>query len=750
MKLIIAEKPSLARTVAKVIGITKDNSKSAGHIECKEGYVVTWVFGHILELCEPQEYDEKYKSWNIDLLPIVPDTWKYRVKADAKEQFNNIKTLLKSAMTIINCGDPDREGQLLIDELLIHLKVKLPVKRLLILDPKDTAIRKSLENMEDNSKYYSWYQAGLLRSQADWLIGMNFTRAFTALGSRSGMEGVTSVGRVQTPTLKLIYDRHLAIQNYKLVHFYNLIAEFTTDVGETFMAKLDLKAAGLPLDSEGRFLSVNELTDISNKINDKLAEISRYEVKAGETAPPSLFKLSDLQAVANAKFGLSADGTLKIAQSLYEKQLITYPRTACAYLPESLHADAAKIMDDLIGVFVFPLNEYTEIKKLIDVKIKSKAFDDKKLDGESHFAIIPTGDMTNASSLDSYEHQIFDLIGMQYIAQFMPNLQFEQTNGTVDCENYKFNFNGKVIKSLGWKELFIAWNKLTSKVQEDDDSENKDNQKLPPLQLKQNIKNTLNNAIQKSTTTKPKPYTEGTLIKAMANIHNLLDDTVKSYYSNQDKAKQVADTYKKVLKDTAGLGTEATRAGIIKTLKARDFINTVGKNLVITDKGIQFMELLTKNNNLLEFSNLTSPLTTAFYEQELDHVLNHKQQASSFYNDIVVNLLHKKLNTIKEMLQILPVTAKKTGTATGEKCPECSSDIIERDGKFGKWKSCSGYPRCKWKPPQAEKPKAEASGKKCDKCGSEMLKRKSKDGNSKFLACSGFPKCKNIQPLEGM
>jgi DNA topoisomerase-3 len=214
MKLIIAEKPSLARTVARVIGIIKDNSKSSGHIECKDGYVVTWVFGHIIKLYEPDEYDNRFKSWDVGLLPIIPETWKYQTIPSSKTQFNNIKGLLKSATVVINCGDPDREGQLLVDELLLHLKVKLPVKRLLILDPKDSAIRKALNNMEDNRKYYSWYQAGLLRSQADWLIGMNFTRAFTKLGNRSGTDGVISVGRVQTPTLKLIYDRHLAIQNY--------------------------------------------------------------------------------------------------------------------------------------------------------------------------------------------------------------------------------------------------------------------------------------------------------------------------------------------------------------------------------------------------------------------------------------------------------------------------------------------------------------------------------------------------------
>ncbi|RTL11790.1 MAG: DNA topoisomerase III [Neisseriaceae bacterium] len=784
MKLIIAEKPSLARTVAKVIGITNDNSRSSGHIVCKDNYVITWVFGHILELYEPQDYGEKYKSWSLDLLPIVPTTWKYQVKKDAKDQFNNIKTLLKSATTVINCGDPDREGQLLIDELLLHLNVKLPTKRLLILDPKDSAIKKALNEMEDNSKYRSWYQAGLLRSQADWLIGMNCTRAFTQLGSRSGVDGVVSVGRVQTPTLKLIYDRHLAIQNYKPLNFYNLMAEFATNTGESFTAKLDLKSTGLPLDIEGRLLNDSELKIISEKINGKLGFISEYEVKAGETSPPSLFKLSDLQAVANAKLGLSADETLKIAQSLYEKQLITYPRTACACLPESLHADAAKIVPMLIPDLILAVQIDASI---VDLSIKSKAFDDKKLDGESHFAIIPTGVAPYYEALTQIEISIFNLIGLQYIIQFMPNLKFEQTTGTVDCENYKFNFSGKVIKSLGWKEAVVKNNLLNKhKTDEDnEDNDDKEEQKLPTLVLNQDVKNIFNNNIQKSTTTKPKPYTEGTLIKAMANIHNLLDEIVKSYYNNKTEAKQAADTYKKILKDTAGLGTEATRAGIIKTLKTRQFITNKGKNLEITDKGLQFMGLIASGKNLIEFSQLTSPLTTAMYEQELDNVLNHKRQANDFYNEIVNNLLHPKLELIRQILNEMPLPAnKQSRVITGEKCPKCNSDILERDGKFGKFKGCSNYPNCKYIVPRVKAPvavieqncpqcgsaivekdgkfgkflacsnnpnckwtKVHAKPKSCPKCGKEMVKRKSKDGTKEFLGCSGFPDCKNIEWL---
>ncbi len=747
MKLIIAEKPSLARTVAKVIGIIKDNSKSGGHIECNNGYIVTWVFGHILELWQPQDYNEKFKSWSVDLLPIVPNIWQYHVKSDAKSQFNNIKTLLKSATMVINCGDPDREGQLLIDELLLYLQVKLPIKRLLILDPKDMAISKALDNMEENSKYFSWYQAGLLRLQADWLIGMNMTRAFTQLGSRINMQGVVSVGRVQTPTLKLIYDRYLAIQNYKPLNFYNFIAEFTTNTAEVFTAKLDLKATGLSLDEEGRLLHDSELKIINEKINGKLATICEYEVKAEEIPPPKLFILSDLQAIANAKLGLSADETLKNAQSLYERQLITYPRTACAYLPESLHADAEKILNE-IGTPYHYINQNFNVNK-IDPKIKSKAFDDSKLGGESHFAIIPTGYMKNVNMLQGYELDLFNIICIQYIFQFLPNIKVDKTNGVVNCEGYKFNFSGKVINSLGWKELQDVFNdaiknekQYTSEESGDHDAES---QKLPQLSLNQNVKNTFNNNIQKSTTTKPKLYTEGALIKTMANIHNLLDGIVKSYYRDECEAKSMVESYKRILKDTAGLGTEATRAGIIKTLKTRNFIANKGKSLEITDKGIDFMKYIASDVNLIKFSQLTSPITTAIYEQKLDNVLNHKLEATEFYNNIVDELLYPNLNSLKEMINILPtpLKSKQSVINTGKKCPECACDLVERAGKFGKFIACSGYPKCKWVPPRPDRPSPLITDKKCPSCRTGVLVKR-KGAKGEFLGCNKFPNCKHI------
>ena len=273
-KLIIAEKPSLARAVAKVIGVVKEH-KAEGYLECADGYCITWVFGHIVENAKPEHYDIKNKYFRMDNLPIIPSIWELLPKSSSKTQYDNIKKLLKRATLVINCGDPDREGQLLVDELLIHFNCKLPAKRLLILDPKDAAIKKAVANMEDNSKYFNWYLAGLLRSQSDWLIGFNFSPAFTLLGQRLEIikDGVISIGRVQTPTLKLIYDRSLSIDNYKPLSFYNLQATFNTLDSKSFTAKLDFSGLNLTLDADGRLLDKKPLENIQSAINGKAGTV---------------------------------------------------------------------------------------------------------------------------------------------------------------------------------------------------------------------------------------------------------------------------------------------------------------------------------------------------------------------------------------------------------------------------------------------------------------------------------------------
>ncbi len=770
MKLIIAEKPSLARNVGAAIGVIKSHNlgEGNGYLECKDGYFVTWLIGHVLEPAEPEAYNAIFKNRGINHLPISPETWLLVEKKDTKKQFNIVKDLIQKAELIINCGDPDREGQLLMDELFIYLNIKnKPIKRLLILDPKPSAILDALSKMENNSNYESWYQAGLLRQQADWLIGMNFSRAFSALNLvMTNQSESFPAGRVQTPTLMLTYHRDMAVENFKAVNFYNLFTTFNTANNEKFVAKLDLASVeSIALDN-GYLVDDKPLKTIIDEIKTKSGGVVSYENKDSVTHPPLPFKLSTIQKEANRQLGISVGQITKAIQVLYEKQLITYPGTDCEFLPESFHADAPNILNSLSNLFA------NEVKGA-DATIKSKSFSDKDLDGNPHFGIIPTGELKGLSDTDSHSQAIYKIIAIQYIAQFYKTLNHNNVSVVVSVDKYNFKCSSKFITQLGWKALF----KATDEV---DDSE--ENQKIPKLSVNQQI-SVADNEIKASKTKKPQYFTEGTLIDAMVNIHASIENIVRLYETDEAKVKEMVSQYKKVLKETSGLGTGRTRERILAALKSHEYLTAKGKNIITTDKGRRFARFLMDGENLHTFSMVSSPLTTAIYEQQLDGVYKKTYSAQQFKVELD-NAIKEKIAFTKSLYTKLISSAnvekcpkcevgiliEKSGTygkfkacnnypecdyiakkekspqsTTGEKCPECGSEIIEREGKFGKWKSCSGYPKCKWTPPKADKPKAESSGKTCNKCGKDMVKRKSKDGTKEFLACSGYPDCKNVE-----
>lgn len=815
MKLIIAEKPSLARNVGAAIGVIKAHNlgDGNGYLECKDGYYITWLIGHVLEPAEPEAYNSIFKNRGINHLPINPDTWILIEKKDTKKQLKIVKELIQKADLIINCGDPDREGQLLMDELFIYLNIKnKPIKRLLILDPKPSAIQAALLKMEDNSSYNSWYQAGLLRQQADWLIGMNFSRAFSSLNMvMTNQSESFPAGRVQTPTLMLAYHRDMAVENFKAVNFYNLFTTFNTADNEKFVAKLDLTSVeSITLDN-GYLVDDKTLKTIIEEIKTKNGSVISYEDKDSVTHPPLPFKLSTIQKEANRQLGISVAQITKAIQVLYEKQLITYPGTDCEYLPESFHQDAPNILNSLSNLFA------NEVKSA-DAAIKSKSFSDKDLDGNPHFGIIPTGELKGLSDTDSNSQAIYKIIAVQYIAQFYKTLNHNNVSVVVSVDKYNFKCSSKFITQLGWKALFKAT---------DDVEESEENQKIPKLSVNQQV-GVSDNQIKSSKTQKPKYYTEGTLIDAMVNIHANIENIVRLYETDEAKIKELVSQYKKVLKETSGLGTGRTRERILSALKSHEYLTVKGKNIITTDKGRRFANFLMDGEHLHTFSMVSSPLTTAIYEQYLDGVYKKTYSAQQFKTDLD-NAIKEKIAFTKSLynkfisssnIEKCPkcdagILIEKSGTygkfkacnnypdcdyiakdktdkplsttgnkcpqcskdmvlrdgkfgkfeccrgypecnyiakkekppqaSTGEKCPECGSDIIESDGKWGKWKRCNGYPKCKWTPHKDEKPKSEVSGEKCPKCGSDMLKRKSKDGKREFLGCSGFPKCNHME-----
>lgn len=792
MKLIIAEKPSLGKAIAEWLGVLE--RQGASHIICKNNYIVTWLFGHILELLEPHEYNPDWKFWSTPL-PIRPTKFKNQLKDDSgiKSQFKAITGLIKSCSEIINAGDPDREGQLLVDEVLEYVGNNKPVQRLWLAAIDDKSIEKAFQNIKPNSQYIGYKLAAEARQQADWLIGMNFTRAFTVRFQNQGYQNTFSVGRVQTPTLKLIVDRDNEIKNFKPKDFYELAAVFNAQTPAVKARLVVPEQIKNLMDEDNRLLDRIPLDDVANQICNQPAKVANYTKQAKTRKQPLLFNLSGLQALANKKFGYSAQQVLDTVQILYENKLTSYPRTDCQYLPESQFLEASDVLANLLK-----LPEYARYNP--DSKIKSNVWNDSKV--TAHHAIIPTG--ANLVNLDSIfsglgknqdpARKLFDLICIQYLAQFYPAMKYDEVEILFDVASktllgtrYQFKATGKTVTDKGWTLLL--------ETEEDEDNNEEDKQLLPVLSPNQDTTCTETIILSKKTQ-KPKPYTEGSLIQTMANIHNKIPEIVKQFSLDPASTASLIDHYRKILKETAGLGTEATRAGIIEALKGKHLIRAQGKNLNATELGHL---LINSMSGVKPLTFLASPITTAEYEQKLDEIANKGQQDSlnNFWQDFDGQLstvatfdsldLEIPINKdaiicplcIKESKQVAlkllngtygayfkcigcgtnfnekggqPIIRenKPAPTSTGENCPDCGSSIVEREGKYGKFKSCSNYPKCKWTPPKviSDSPPNSATSTHgtCPDCGQPLVERTGKFG--KFISCSGYPKCKWTPPKE--
>ena len=559
-KLIIAEKPSLGRAIASFLGSIKGGD---GFIICKNNYTVTWAFGHLFEQATPDDYG--YKKWRLEDLPIIPESWKEKPRADAKKQLKIISELLKRAEVVIHAGDPDREGQAIIDDILRHFKYKGMVKRLWLAALDDDSIKKAFDSIKDNSGYKALYDAAKARSKADWLVGMNGTRYFTL---KSNQAGVKSIGRVQTPTLAMVVERDKKIEHFKPIDYFNIKASFDAGFDADWKPKEKI-------DEDGRCIDKAFAETTAKRIKGKQGIISKYEKQRKKESPPLPHSLSSLQKEASAKYGFSAQKVLDLAQALYEThKLTTYPRSDCRYLPVSQHADAKKILAVCSNA------------KNIDPSRKHAAFDDKKI--TAHHAIIPTGIKPKALKPD--EQKLFDLICLSYAQLFMPDHIYDAVKITVNIDGETFVATGKAIIEQGWKE--------SSK------------EVVLPV-LKENYKTVCIDAkLEPKKTQPPKRFTDGTLIEAMANIHNIIED----------------ETAKKTLRENAGIGTEATRAGIIENLVKRGFLERKDKNIVSTVKGRELIQSLPEA--------VKSPTLTAQFETALSDVAAAKTSADKFLKEI--------------------------------------------------------------------------------------------------------------------
>lgn len=590
MKLYIAEKPSLARAINSYFA---SSSNKQGYFETNTGDCITWCFGHLLESYMPEEYDARYKVWDMKNLPIILTDWKLKPRGDAsvKAQLKIIEGLLKRATVVVNAGDPDREGQLLVDEILNYYNWKGKTERLLLNAVDKSSVTKAMQSLKPNSQFANVSEAALCRSKADWLVGMNLSRA-AQLTHKRNEGGVISIGRVQTPTLALVVKRDLEILNFVSRDFYTLTAHVNSKEG-----KLEMEHNN----PNNRIFDKKIADAIQKALVGQDVKLINTKESAKELAPLP-YMWASFQKDAEQEFGYNAKKALEVLQKLYDDQLTTYPRSDCEYLPKDQAADALKIAQALIGFGV--ANEAKPLMKLLAPS--PRVYDSSKV-GEHH-GIIPTGKLPTGLAPDLMN--VYRLIARRFIASLLPNYEFEKTTITFIHDKKAFNTSGEVPLNMGnsWRALFPK--KTTGLTLSGEPKSGK----IDKLDVK------------KGKTTPPQPYTEASLVAAMRSVHELVSDPA----------------LKEKLKESKGIGTAATQAGIIDHLKYRKMIESSGKGKVKKINSTEFGKYVIS----VTPDSVKDPVNTALWEQALSLIQEGKMKPSDFIdriNAFVVN----QINLIK-------------------------------------------------------------------------------------------------------
>lgn len=596
MKLCIAEKPSVAKDIAQVIGA---KSRMDGYYE-GNGYLVSWTFGHLCELNEPHEYTEKWKYWDLNTLPMIPAKFSIKVKDDKgiQKQFNTIKNLVDRCDEVINCGDAGQEGELIQRWVLTKSQSKKPLKRLWISSLTEEAIKEGFENLEAGEKYNNLYAAGSARAIGDWLLGMNATRLFTLRFAQKGQ--VLSIGRVQTPTLAMIVKRQLEIENFVSTKYWELKTEYR---GVLFSS------------TKGKIKNLEKGEEFIKSIEEEEFEIVSYTQKEGKELPPRLFDLTSLQVEANKKIGLSAEQTLNTIQNLYEKKLVTYPRVDTTYLPDDIYPKIPGILNQLTHY-----SRFTEALRGKKIRKSKKVFDNKKV--TDHHAIIPTG--VTPSGITPQEQKIYDMITRRFIAVFYPDCIVSNTTVLGKVDKIDFKATGRQILDKGWRVVF------------EDDSKSTDDDKKEQLMptFEQGERGEHKPQLQEKDTRPPSYYTEATLLRAMETAGKQVDD----------------DELRDLMKEN-GIGRPSTRANIIETILRRNYIKKEKKRIVATQTGVHLISLI--NNELLKSAELTGQ-----WERKLREIEKGAYKVDAFKQELfeMVNLLvHEvKHQPIEKMPTICP------------------------------------------------------------------------------------------------
>lgn len=689
MKLCIAEKPSVAKDIAEIIGA---KTRRDGYYE-GNGYAVTWTFGHLCTLKEPHDYKETWKYWKLEDLPIIPANFGIKVIEDSgvQKQFRTIETLVAQCDEVINCGDAGQEGELIQRWVLLKAKCKVPIKRLWISSLTEEAIREGFDKLKDSAQYDNLYAAGSARAIGDWMLGINATRLFTVKFGRR--QSTLSIGRVQTPTLALIVQRQKEIDAFKGEDYW----ELKTTYRETeFLCQID------------RLRSAEKAQKGLEYLKDKEFEVTSFEQKEGKEGNPRLYDLTSLQVESNKKYGYSADETLKHIQSLYEKKIVTYPRVDTTYLSEDLHPKVGGILKNMTYY-----SRFTERLLTQPIPKSKTVFDDKKV--TDHHAIIPTG--VTPSGITPDENKIYDLVARRFIAVFYPECKVSNTTVLGKVGTLEFKATGKQIIEQGWREVYADM-----KVKK----ESNDEDKIMPHFQEGEI-GPHEPFIHQGKTTPPKYYTEATLLRAM-----------------ETAGKQVEDEEMRELMKDNGIGRPSTRANIIETLFRRKYIEKKRKNIIATPTGIALIDTI--QNELLKSAELTG-----VWEQKLRKIEKGEYQLEVFKQELFQMvreltdevIFNTNAHTFNIQANAAAVEAPKEKKERKPKekveldsldCPKCkSAKIMKGKSAVG----CANFKECGFKIP------FELLGKKLTEAQLIQLITKGKTGQIKGFVIPGSSETKD-------
>ena len=653
MIVCITEKPSVAKDIAQILGAS---DRHQGYYE-GNGYQVTWTFGHLCTLKEPNDYSERWKAWSLGALPMIPQRFGIKLIDDEGiiRQFNVIETLIKGADEVINCGDAGQEGELIQRWVMQKAKCDKPVKRLWISSLTDESIREGFKSLKPQADFDSLYYAGLSRAIGDWILGMNATRLYTLKYSQN--RNVLSIGRVQTPTLALIVNRQREIENFVPEDYWEIKTLYRNT---TFNS------------TKGKFKSEEEANAVIEQIKSAPLTVTSITTKKGKEAPPRLFDLTSLQVECNKKYAFSAEETLRYIQSLYEKKVTTYPRVDTTYLSDDIYPKVPGILEKLspYETFVRPILAGGKIPK------SKKVFDNSKV--TDHHAIIPTNVDPKSVFLSREEKLVYDLVARRFIAAFYPDCEFSQTTVLAEINEAEFKATGRQILSNGWRELYIKDKSTEEKTDEDN------NDSMPTFTEGESGPH--EPSLLKKATQPPKPFNEGTLLRAMETAGKLVED----------------DELREAMKEN-GIGRPSTRAAIIETLFKRRYIRKEKKNLIATQAGISLIDTI--KEELLKSAKLTG-----LWENKLRKIERHEYDPAGFIdelkemvNKIVLDVLRDNSNNniAVETEEAKPKKTRKKSDSTKKKtttqkaaapkpivCPACGKgNIIKGKKAYG----CSAY-----------------------------------------------------------